>query len=152
MDSHRIVGLALIGLGALVFVTMTTRVGAEVVVAGIGLGFLCFWVATRNYGLLIPGGILTGLGAGIVVESQGGRGGTVVIGLGLGFVAIAVIDALAGERRPGQWWPLIPGGVLTLVGASNLPGMRAIWPYLVPTALVAIGITLLVRSRGSTTA
>jgi hypothetical protein len=148
MDSQRILGLLLIVIGLMVAIALVTDAGGELIVPTLGIAFLVSYAATRRYGLLIPGAILTGLGAGIVVANQGGPQASVLLGLGLGFVAIAVVDVLVGrDGRDGWWWPLIPGGIVSIVGGSEVAGVRDAGRYLVPVALVAIGILLLVRGR-----
>ena len=147
MGPSRVLGLLLIALGAALLVAMTTGIGGEIVVLMLGGGFLIAYVATRSYGLLIPGAILTGLGTGIVVTSQGGPDEAVVLGLGAGFLAIAVVDVVVDGARGGWWWPLIPGGVLTTVGASTLVGAQHIGRYVVPAVLIVIGVALLLRGR-----
>ena len=147
MDPSRIVGLLLITLGAALLVAMATGIGGEIVVLMLGGAFLVAYVATRSYGLLIPGAILTGLGTGIVVTSQGGPDEAVVLGLAAGFLAIAVVDVVLDGQRGGWWWPLIPGGVLATVGAATLVGAQHIGRYVVPTVLIVIGVALLLRGR-----
>ncbi len=122
-----------------------------VVVTLIGLGFLVAFAFTRQYGFLVPGGIMTGLGAGIIasqtltlVDEQ--TGGVIVLGLGLGFLSIWVIGAIAHVERH-HWWPIIPGGILTAVGAVLLIGGQAVnlldyWGV----AIVAIGLIVLWRA------
>jgi hypothetical protein len=146
MPAQRILGLLLVTIGGALLVATTTDVGGQIVVAGIGVAFLLAYASTRNYGFLVPGGILTGLGAGIVAADLGGPGGSVPFGLGLGFVAIALLD-VAGERAAGGgwWWPLIPGGILVFAGGSEILGVDDLARYLVPTALIVIGLVLLLR-------
>lgn len=151
MGAPRVLGLILIAIGAALMVAITTGVGGEVIVLTIGLGFLIAYAATRLYGLLIPGAILTGLGTGIVVAAQGAPGESVVLGLGIGFVVIAVVDVFVGNARSGWWWPLIPGGVLTTVGALTISGLEEFGAYIVPSLLILIGLVLLFRWRPSRT-
>ncbi len=148
MRSTRIAGLILIALGVALLVALTTDVGGEAIVGFLGVAFLVAYATTRAYGYLVPGGILTGLGAGLTVESLGGPSASVLLGLGGGFLAIALIHRLVGSAGAAWWWPLIPGGVLTVVGVSNLPGTPNLGRYLVPIALIAIGSLLLLR-RGT---
>jgi hypothetical protein len=148
MAPNRILGLLLIGIGGALLVVVTTDVGGELVVAVIGVAFLVAYAATRAYGLLIPGAILTGLGTGIVAATLGGPDALVVLGLGLGFITIAVVDVLQGAQGGAWWWPLIPGGILTTVGASELVGVADIGRYVVPAILILIGIGLLARRPG----
>jgi hypothetical protein len=146
-EPRQVTGLLLIAVGLLWLVSHLTGAGAVVIVPGAGVAFVIAYLATHWYGLLVPGGILTGLGAGLVVATRGGPGEAVVLGLGLGFLAITVIDVLRTERRPAWWWPLIPGGVLTVVGASQITIARDLGAYLAPAALLVVGLVLLLRRR-----
>jgi hypothetical protein len=81
-------------------------------------------------------------------------GEPVVLGLGLGFLAIYAGDLLtSGARAPGRWWPLIPGAILTVIAGAEstfgAEGARLIeqgWPIL----LIAAGAWLLLRGRTAT--
>ncbi|MDP3702869.1 MAG: hypothetical protein Q8R78_00550 [Candidatus Omnitrophota bacterium] len=110
MDRQRsVIGIVLIALGVLFLVGQRLDIGGEGVVAVIGLAFLTAYAFTRNYGFLVPGGIMTGLGIGIIYETLlDANGAPVLLGLGLGFTTIYVISRLR-ERMSADWWPLIPG-------------------------------------------
>jgi hypothetical protein len=142
MRTEQLVGILLVALGAFLFVVFQTGVGGEAVPLFIGVAFSLAFATTRNYGLLVPAAILTGLGTGIVTTAAGGPESSPVLGLGLGFLAIYGIDRLA-HGRGASWWPLIPGGILTVVGVTSLPAVRSLVPYVVPLAVVAAGIWLL---------
>lgn len=140
-------GLVLIGLGVFFFIVQLTGVGAEAIVAVIGGAFLVAYAFTRQYGFLVPGGIMTGLGLGVIWETQTAPagGGVVVIGLGLGFLSIYVIDLLV-RGSAALWWPIIPGGILAAIGVlieteqgGLLAGMQWVWPVL----LIAVGAFVL---------
>lgn len=122
------------------------------IVAAIGLGFLAAFAATRHYGYLVPGGIMTGLGIGIVTSqtvawtTSEGEGGAVVVGLALGFISIAVIGNVVRLERPTMW-ALIPGGILGAVGSALLVGKGAVqlldwWGV----GLVVIGLVIALRA------
>jgi hypothetical protein len=142
-----IVGIA--GLAAQVL-DFTANVGGLVVTV-IGVAFLAAFAFRRTYAYLVPGGILTGLGAGIIasqtltlVDEQ--TGGVIVLGLGLGFLSIWVIGAIVHVDRH-HWWPIIPGGILAVVGAALLIGGQAVnlldyWGVVI----VAIGLIVLWRA------
>ena len=146
-------GVILIAVGATLFAVQLLHLDADVIVLVIGLVFASAFAATRRYGLLIPAGIMTGLGAGILLEDIGAKGEPAMLGLGLGFLAIYAADLMTtGARAPGRWWPLIPGAIITVIaGASGTfgqEGARAIeqgWPIL----LIAVGAWLLMRRRVS---
>ena len=148
-------GAVLIALGALFFVVQVTGVGQEAVVAVIGGAFLVAYAITRQYGFLVPGGIMTGLGVGIVLQNQATaqEGGVVGIGLGAGFLSIYLIDLLV-RQGSALWWPIIPGGILTAIGvlieADQIEILNQLeWAW--PLVLIAIGVIVLltqVRRRG----
>lgn len=149
MERNRVtLGAILVALGVVFLAGQQLGVGGEGVVAAIGLGFLVAYILTRHYGFLVPGGIMTGLGVGIIYESRmHAQGASVLLGLGLGFLSIYVIDA-AGRKAPRGWWPLIPGGVLTLIGllqAAGGPGVLSSISRWWPVLLIAIGAYLLLR-------
>lgn len=142
-----IVGLA--GLAGQVFDVKADMGG--LIVALIGIGFLVAFTFTRHYGYLVPGGIMTGLGAGIAVSEtltlDGDQtGGAVTLGLGLGFLSIWVIGLLVHVDRH-HWWPIVPGGILGVVGVALLIGGQAVdlleyWGV----AVVALGLFVLWRA------
>jgi hypothetical protein len=146
-------GVILIVVGGTLFAVQLLNLDADVIVLVIGLVFGSAFVAARRYGLLIPAGILTGLGTGILLEDFGVIGEPVVLGLGLGFLAIYGADLLtSGARAPGRWWPLIPGTILTVIAGAESTfgeeGARVIkqgWPVI----LIAAGAWILLRGRAS---
>ncbi len=120
----------------------------EYLLLGLGLVFLVSYFASRRYGLLVPGGVLTGLGVGELADDavrSFGDGGQ--LGLGLGFVSIYVIAYLF-ERRT-HWWPLIPGAFLILSGLEMTEEAAEYvfnnWPLM----LVLIGVVLLIAGLRS---
>lgn len=145
-----VAGAVLVVIGVALLATTALGLGGELVVALIGICLLAAYAVTRRYGLLVPGGILTGLGLGIALEVPATRGFAPVLGLGLGFLAIYVVDRLA-TGAAARWWPLVPGGVLLAVGAADarqaggpIGDVARWWPLL----LVIAGALLLVQRRG----
>jgi hypothetical protein len=140
-------GLILIAVGVLFLIGQRVDLGGSVWFLGIGAVFLIVYLGTRNYGLLIPGAILLGLGAGDAL-------GSTQLGLGLGFFAIFALDSLvyrAGAEsgsKVSHWWPLIPAVVL-IAGPllDQLPDARRWVRDWWPLALIALGVLILVRGR-----
>jgi len=138
-------GATLIVLGLALFaLDRFDGLGRTAVFFVLGAGFLAAYLARREYGFLVPAGVMLGLGLG-----RAGRGSLlefsdnpVWLGLGCGFLAIWLIELI--YRRRNQWWPLIPGTVLILVG---LPDTDELFEYLLdnwPLLLVAAGVLLLI--------
>jgi hypothetical protein len=139
-------GLILIGIGLALLANQLFALNGTIVLGALAAVFIVMLVVTREYGFLIPAAILTGLTAGVGAVTLGqASGGAVLLGLGGAFFVVYVVGTLAFDRP--HWWPLIPGGILTTLGASLVfggpHGIQAVgrfWPLI----LVAIGILLLV--------
>ena len=155
-------GLILVAIGvialALQFVDIpfTEDLGL-LIVPGLGALFLVWGILTRNAGLMIPGGILSGVGWGIYAIAgpfslwQGdNEGGVFLIFLGLGFGLITVVTAMFAKET--HWWALIPGGIIAFVGISiifggALFGIVAFAGKLWPLVLILLGISILYNAN-----
>jgi hypothetical protein len=146
-------GLILILLGIGFLLKEYFEIGPGLILLFFGAVFLLPYLFTRWYGMLVPGLLLTGLGIGMLFERGMRTDITAPLGLGLGFIAIFVVDFVA--TRVVRWWPLVPGVVLTFVGIveaipeANLWLQRG-WPVL----LIVLGLLVLatgfVRPRPET--
>ena len=142
------VGAVLVTIGALL---LAGRFSAVVAAGGapliIGAGCLVWWVLDGNYALLLPAGVLTGIGAGLMLGSAGFYGNPVALGLGAGFLAIYALDAVRFRGRTA-WWPLVPGTALVIVGLlENTSGWAAVgspgWPlFLIIIGLIIVAVAL----------
>jgi hypothetical protein len=153
-----IAGVALIGIGVLSFAgnaLQTANLGL-LFPAALGLIFLAWGLTVRNAGLLIPGGILFGIGSGIVLMQlpnlhalpDGTNGGVFLLAFAGGWGLIAVLSALFTSDR--LWWALIPGAILACVGIALLSGGIALQAltlvsFVWPLALVGFGALLIAR-------
>ena len=129
----------------------------------IGLIFLAAFALKREYGFLIPGCIVSGVGICVVlteVVDEPWSGAVMLLSIAGGFIAIWVVSMLLrsvdkdwprGESRDAAqalWWPLIPGGILALVGLIVLAeegfesDLLRWWPLL----LIGVGIVVLVSA------
>jgi hypothetical protein len=138
-------GAVLVVVGAVLFAyrfSDTLAAGSAPLV--IGLGFVTWWAIGGGFGLVVPGGVLGGIGVGLVLQEAGFYGDAVPFGLGLGFLVIYVLDALR-RREWSRWWLLVPGVVLVVVG---LFGDTSAWESLGgfgwPLILIAVGVVVLV--------
>jgi hypothetical protein len=125
--------------------------GRAVVLLLAGGSFIAAYLYSDIYGLLIPGGILSGLGLGSLGEWQDvAVRDPNAVGLGIGFVSIYVVERV--YRRRAHWWPLIPGVILVGSGLGARFGDvgHILWRW-APAILVVLGVVLVVRAmkRGS---
>ena len=115
----------------------------------VGLALLALFLVTRNAGALIGGSIVTGIGAGILLEEAfpDSAGGWVPLGLGFGFLFIWFAGSLL--RMPeARFWPLIPGGILVFVGLDAMGGaLGDLLRYAWPLALIALGFVVILNGR-----
>jgi hypothetical protein len=140
-----VAGATLIVLGLALFaLDRFEGLGSAAIFFVVGAAFLAAYLARREYGFLVPAGLLLGLGLG-----RAGAGtlldfsdNPVLFGLGCGFAAIWLIDLVYARRN--QWWPLIPGTVLILLGlpVDGVYYLLDHWPLL----LIAAGLMLLVTA------
>lgn len=109
----------------------------------LGLIFIIWSILSKDSGLLIPGGILEGIGLGIVfVTSIKGveelsKGGLFFIGFAIGWLLIVILSKLFFKKT--VFWPLIPGafmfifGILIFLGTKGinfLKNLNLIWPII----------------------
>ena len=135
-----VIGIAVLGLQ---YIEGPAR---AIVLLLAGGSFIAAYFYSEIYGLLIPGGILSGLGLGIL----GGWWGIAArdadaVGLGIGFASIYVIERL--YRHRAHWWPLIPGVILIGSGlGANFGDLGLLLWRWAPAILVVLGIVIVVRA------
>ncbi len=124
----------------------------------IGLAFLAWGFFERLFGLLIPGSLLCGLGPGFYLGfvSNAGNNELVQVGffitcIGLGWILITLTSRLLNPVF--VWWPLIPGGILTMVGwGLTIGGNRGSAMTLIGNtgsiSLIIFGLYLILLRRG----
>ena len=144
-------GLALIVLGgALLALERLDGSPDHLFLILIGGVFAAGYFYKKAFGLLIPGGILIGLGSGMAFDDlysgPFADDESIAFGLGVGFLLIYVVSLL--YERTNRWWPLIPGGVLVIAGFPNWEWADQVLDYW-PVAVMAVGLVLLFRGVAS---
>ncbi len=154
-------GMILIGIGVLFLVSRwfdfsgVSDSWGFFLLPALGLFFLIWGIVTREGGLMIPGGILSGVGWGsVLVESNlfsgAAEGGVFLVSLGLGFASIALVTALFAKKK--HMWSLIPGGILVSIGGAILFGgvlmtlltlVGKFWPVI----LIIVGIATILKAN-----
>jgi hypothetical protein len=144
-----VAGLVIGGLGLFFLAAQLEPDIGRFVTLFMGLALLAVFVLRREYGFLVPGSILTGVGIGIALEpatSGATESGVMMLCIAGGFLGIWVIGSLY-RLRENHWWPLIPGGILTLIGLvqvsrTDMDGAVRLWPVI----LIVLGALVLGRA------
>jgi hypothetical protein len=148
--NHRIAGgVILILLGTATLLQRWLDIGNYVVLL-LGLGMLIWGSISHRTGWIIPGGVLTGIGLGILAMEgpwhfpAAGQNGIFLLCFALGWFLITILTALFTCI---QWWALIPGGIMALIGGSILVTNGAVsWMDLnlvYAVILIIVGLVLL---------
>ena len=89
-----------------------------------GVGMLALGSLLRKTAWIIPGGVLSGIGLGIVL-SEGPwkfpvarQSGLFLLCFALGWFLITLLSRFTTSRT--QWWALVPGGIMTALGCIIL--------------------------------
>lgn len=153
-NSQRIAaGIILILFGTATLLQRWFDIG-NTIVGILGLGMLTWGALSRRIGWIIPGGVLSGIGMGILAVEGPWRfpieiqNGIFLLCFAVGWFLITILTAVFTCT---QWWALIPGGIMALIGGSLLVTNGAIrWMDLnvvYAIILIVVGLILLV-TRG----
>lgn len=136
--------LAIALLLALIMLTVMRDEGVAVyVLTAIALPFLAVYARNREqWWPLIPAYVLLALAVMIGLIGMGLLAELLVPAYVMFAIAIPFFVVYAWDR--GQWWALIPAGVMTAIGLFFLIAEAAL-PWLVPVLLILSGIWILVR-------
>jgi len=90
---------------------------------GTGIPLLLWGIVSRLIGLVIPGSLLMGIGPGIYfawrMPQQANaltQTGVMLVGFAFGWALISFVGRWISGKS--IWWPLIPGGILLMVGSG----------------------------------
>jgi hypothetical protein len=157
-----LIGAMIIVFGLLALLATLTESAfiGEAMALAIGLAFVAWGTLARQPGFMIPGGILSGIGVGVLLSqyvfagaSGEVQGGVITLCMGLGFLLIMPLQQYLTKVDRFYWWPAIPGGILSFVGLSLLLGsvgltalnwLGRLWPL----ALIIAGVVILYRAIG----
>jgi hypothetical protein len=139
------VGIFLVVFGALLLLERVVpqfRLAGSAFLLAVGLVFLIRWAVERGSGSLYAGAIITALAAPGVIEGM-----RIADGPGLGTlcldVAFLFIAAVRAAGHGGVGWQAWFGAILLVFGATRVALPDAIGSLLLPVALVAVGIAVM---------
>jgi len=152
-----IAGVALIAFGLLAIVPQVFDMDmlGLLFLPALAVVFLAWSLMTRTFGLLIPGGVLAGIGLGAFLIdgplsnlAELETGGLFFLAFAAGWALILLLSPLTEEGF--QWWPAIPGSVMVAMGGLLLAGdtglqVLKVVGYLWPLALIVGGVALMTR-------
>jgi hypothetical protein len=102
-----------------------------------GVGFIVWSALARSPGLLVPGGVLTGIGVGTILRPEFGHG-AFLLSMAGGFMLISALYVPMFGRKGCWWWPFWPAAGLAFAGLLSLAGpdaramfreLRPFWPF-----------------------
>lgn len=144
-------GFTLLGLAAVIVVESlplgdTGALSGGLLLAAIGAGFWAIYLTRRDFWwALIPGGVLVTLGvmAALGDKVQGEAvGGIFFLGLAATFGGVYYLPTAQGR----QTWAAIPAVILGVMGVALLAGAAVGLSYILPVALIIVGLYLLWRA------
>ncbi|TET99341.1 MAG: hypothetical protein E3J30_04800 [Anaerolineales bacterium] len=116
---------------------------ATFVLTAIALPFLVVYLRNRaQWWPLIPAYVLLSIGIMIPLEELGVLSDFLVPAYVMFVIAIPFFVVYI--RNPKQWWPLIPGGIMTAIGLSFL--LVEAFQYVFPALVILVGFWILIRS------
>lgn len=154
-----VAGIILIACGLVSLAVRFTSLQPTMYPLILGVIFLAAGLLTRKSGLLIPGGILTGLFAGVTLMfgpfahlPEPANAGIFLAAFAGGWVLISLLSLYTEGLRKWWSWPLYPAVVIGLIatallaGEPYLSGLQFLG-YIWPAFLIAGGLYLVVKQR-----
>lgn len=144
-------GFTLLGLATVVALETlplgeTGAISGGLFLASIGAAFWAIYLTRRDFWwALIPGGVMVTLGvvAALGDEAKGEAvGGIFFLGLAATFGGLYFLPTAQGR----QTWAAIPAAILGVMGVALLAGAAVGMAYILPAALIVIGLYLLWRA------
>jgi hypothetical protein len=143
-------GWVLVAVGLLLLLNQWFPQHNALLLGLIALGFMAAAIYTHRSGLLVLGGIFTGLALGFYLiepnsSNESTEGGLFLMAFAAGWALITLFSPLVGQW---MWWPLIPASLLGFIGwtvrenrLELLEGLNWVWPV----GLMLLGIWMLLR-------
>lgn len=155
--SQKIAGGVILILAGIAFLLARWLDWGLYLVLFLGIAMLVWGAVSRAVGWIIPGGVLSGIGLGILALegpfklpalTDESRGGVFLLCFAAGWILILIVSRLTACKT--MLWPLIPGGIMALIGGLLLMGANGVKileysNFIWPAALILTGLYLVVR-------
>jgi len=156
-EDSRNFGIILLTIGVF---ALTARFLGEV---GLGLLFLPTLAAAfltagliwKSIALIIPGGIIAGIGTGALLTellpvSGDLEGAVFMFSFAAGWALVSLLGTVVEEKL--LWWPFIPGSIMALIAMGNLGanwafGLLSFSNMVWPLAFIGVGFYLLLKVK-----
>ena len=144
-------GCTLVGVSITLFLDyFLPQVGSVasglIILGSIGLAFLIIYLLNwENWWALIPAGVLFTLAVVAVLDEvypQMDTGSVFFVGLGLTFVALAILPNPIGQMR----WAFIPAVILIVIGIVIAAVQFPVLSVVFALALIVVGVFFLLRA------
>jgi hypothetical protein len=153
-------GAILILLGLVTLLNQLGFMQFEAYFIGVlGAIFILAAFLNRKSGLLVPGGILLGINAGAVLEGFRPAGtddaGVFLLAFAGGWLLITLLSValnMVDSSCKMMLWPLIPGGIIGIVGGLLMMGASGLYllsqlSLVWPVVLILLGLWIIFRRK-----
>lgn len=138
-------GIGIANLLSGLFPRLPGSISGVFVLGGIGASFVWVYLHDRrNWWAIIPAGVmLTLVVVNLVGDFVSGQisGGIVLIGIGVTFAVLAMVNTPAGKMA----WSWIPSIVLVIIGLGIMVSAGGLSVFVLPAVLILGGLFLLIR-------
>lgn len=133
-------GLVLVAIGLVIIASYLIPGFGEYALLTVGIVCLIAFAMTREYGLAVAAGIVTGMGVGVVlttVATDPSDGVAFLIAFAAGFASVWVLGLFADPRETNPW-PLVPAALFAAVAVTVASGSSILLDAVVVVSVIAL--------------
>lgn len=133
-------GLVLVAIGLVIIASYLVPGFGEYALLTVGIVCLVAFAITREYGLAVAAGIVTGMGVGVILttmDSDPYDGIAFLLAFAGGFASVWVLGLFADPRESNPW-PLIPAALFGAVAVTVATESSALLDAVVVVFVIAL--------------